>query len=230
MSVDLRAIRDKEVIFRVMRKPMGNELKSADAVRKTIFIFDEFDLSVLDLKARQDSKNLAKREWKKIVVDCEEDEEGEESGQVRGERSTQNTHPSSLLPRRDNSQPVKQRRYRALEYDNPEDIALDDLLELFQGPVPLISGIIIATTNKFEEIKAASERLIRPGRLTPIAFNNPNAETVQEISQYYFHKNVTLPSSYSAKYSSAQLMHSIATFTSNHSLDEAFNQFQQLFQ
>jgi len=71
------------------------------------------------------------------------------------------------------------------------DFSLEDLLELFQGAVPLRGSIIIATTNHFDRIKEALPALVRPGRLTPINFDNLNWDTLQELVQYYFKE--TLP-------------------------------------
>ena len=55
------------------------------------------------------------------------------------------------------------------------EFQLEDLLEILQGPVPREGQIIIATTNKFDEIKNECPALFRPGRLTPIEFGSNNA-------------------------------------------------------
>jgi hypothetical protein len=64
-----------------------------------------------------------------------------------------------------------------------------DLLEIFQGPVPLDGMIIMATTNKFDEIKNSCPELFRPGRLTPVYFGYIHIETLHEISRFYFGKD-----------------------------------------
>jgi hypothetical protein len=72
-------------------------------------------------------------------------------------------------------------------YSN-EDISLEDLLEIFQGPVPIEGAIIIATTNKFKEIYELCPALFRPGRLTPVEFDYLEQKTFTEISQYFYNK------------------------------------------
>lgn len=69
------------------------------------------------------------------------------------------------------------------------DITLEDLLEIFQGPVPLDGSIIIATTNKYEEISKLCPALFRPGRLTPIHFNNLEKDILNNMTKYFFAKD-----------------------------------------
>lgn len=75
-------------------------------------------------------------------------------------------------------------------------LILKDLLDVFQGPVPVEGRIIIATTNYYDRIKKICPELFRPGRMTPIKFDYPTKEIVQEISKYYFDKelDIDLPS------------------------------------
>jgi hypothetical protein len=76
---------------------------------------------------------------------------------------------------------------RTITEDNKSDILrLRDLLELFQGPVPVRDRIIVATTNNFEQIRNIIPPLFRPGRLTPIKFTYLDWPSLQELSQYYF--------------------------------------------
>lgn len=74
--------------------------------------------------------------------------------------------------------------------DSLYDITLEDLLEIFQGPVPLDGSIIIATTNKFEEISKLCPALFRPGRLTPFHFGNVDRYILNEMSVYFFEKEL----------------------------------------
>lgn len=64
-------------------------------------------------------------------------------------------------------------------------------MELFQGAVPNTGGIIIATTNHYDKIKDALPALFRPGRLTPVLFDNLNWETLQSLTQFYFQTQLT---------------------------------------
>jgi hypothetical protein len=76
---------------------------------------------------------------------------------------------------------------RTITEDNKSDILrLRDLLELFQGPVPVRDRIIVATTNNFEQIKNIIPPLFRPGRLTPIKFTYLDWVSLQELCLHYF--------------------------------------------
>jgi len=76
--------------------------------------------------------------------------------------------------------------------ENRDNWCIEDLLELFQGPVPMYQTIIIATTNNFDEIKRICPALVRPGRMTPIYFGYVTKNILQEISKYYFGKKLKI--------------------------------------
>jgi hypothetical protein len=80
-----------------------------------------------------------------------------------------------------------------MDNDNRSQIIrLADLLELFQGPVP-IARQIIATTNHFNKIKASLPALFRAGRLTDIEFKYLNWATLNKLTMYYLKNEMTLP-------------------------------------
>lgn len=81
---------------------------------------------------------------------------------------------------------------RNVSESNKSDILrLGDLLELFQGPIPINDRIIIATTNHFDEIKNSLPALFRPGRLTPINFDYMDWASFIELCEYYFKSKPT---------------------------------------
>lgn len=67
-------------------------------------------------------------------------------------------------------------------------LRISDLLELFQGPIPIKDRIIIATTNHFEKIRDSLPALFRPGRLTPLKFTYLDWQIFGELCIYYFEK------------------------------------------
>jgi ATP-dependent 26S proteasome regulatory subunit len=73
-----------------------------------------------------------------------------------------------------------------------DDFELNDLLEIFQGPVPREGQIIIATTNKYDEIKEVCPALFRPGRLTPVEFGYMTSKEVNELANVYFGHEVDI--------------------------------------
>jgi hypothetical protein len=71
---------------------------------------------------------------------------------------------------------------------NSDDIVLRDLLDILQGTIPIDGSIIIATTNKYEEIKDLCPELFRAGRMTPIFFGYLDREGFKGFCKYYFDK------------------------------------------
>lgn len=68
-------------------------------------------------------------------------------------------------------------------------LQLNDLLEIFQGPVPLTGGIVIATTNRYNELVEMLPALFRDGRLTPIKFDYFDDNMMNKFCQHYFDEN-----------------------------------------
>ncbi len=73
-----------------------------------------------------------------------------------------------------------------------DTLRIFDLLELFQGVVSPPNRIIIATTNHYEEIRNSLPALFRPGRLSQIEFKYLTWDLLNELSQYYFQKPMTI--------------------------------------
>jgi hypothetical protein len=92
---------------------------------------------------------------------------------------------------------------RTTNEENMSDILrLSDLLELFQGPVPIKDRIIIATTNHLDHIRESLPALCRPGRLTPLEFSYLDWPSLNALCQYYFQQDmdcdpveITIPTS-----------------------------------
>ncbi len=81
---------------------------------------------------------------------------------------------------------------RNMDDDNKSNILrLSDMLELFQGPVPIKNRIIMATTNNFDKIKNALPALFRSGRMSPIHFDYLDWKSLNELCFYYFNQYLT---------------------------------------
>ncbi len=77
--------------------------------------------------------------------------------------------------------------------DNTSNILrLSDLLELFQSPVHIKQRLIIATTNYFEKIQNTLPQLFRSGRLSDIKFDYLDWASLNDLTQYYFGKSISL--------------------------------------
>jgi hypothetical protein len=71
-------------------------------------------------------------------------------------------------------------------------LTLNDLLELFQGPIGRPGSIIIATTNHYDFIKESLPALVREGRMTPIKIDYLDWKSFKELVRFYFNKETTL--------------------------------------
>ena len=65
-------------------------------------------------------------------------------------------------------------------------VTLRDLLTIFQGAVPIDGCIIMAITNKYDELRDKCPALFRAGRMTPVYFGNFDPSMVDRVSRYYF--------------------------------------------
>lgn len=70
------------------------------------------------------------------------------------------------------------------------EITVEDLLTLFQGPMPITGSIIFATTNNFDEISQAHPALVRDGRLTPYYCGNFDEVEIRDFVKYWFETDV----------------------------------------
>lgn len=129
--------------------------------KDALFLFEEFDISVKQLYYRE----------QKLLHGMDD----------------YFTKMSSLLNNNDKNTKIDDIRKAA---NNPNEFMLRDLLEIFQGPIPIESMIMMATTNKYDEIKEMCPELFRPGRLTPICFGYIDRDTLQEISMYFFSEKI----------------------------------------
>lgn len=207
ISVDLRTIKDKNEVYKIMRRPIiGDEYSQPN---KVVYIFDEFDLTVLDLYAKKNKKNTICTTWINNITNNNNNKKHQyvlnkfNDTNVftdQGDNKSEDSHNKD-----DTCNEVEGLNY------NTTEMTLDDLLEIFQGPVPLDGSIIIATTNKFEEIKKLCPALFRPGRLTPVHFDNADNVTIIEMCKYYYNIDYVPESDISHYNLSPSLLTQIAT-------------------
>lgn len=129
--------------------------------KDVIYLFEEFDISIKDLYKREQERTSMEEKYYNTMLHVKND---------------------------DDECKIK---ISDLYKKSKSEFTLRDLLEIFQGPVPFSQAIIIANTNKYEEIKEMCPELFRPGRLTPVYFDYINVDTLQELSLYYFNKKIT---------------------------------------
>ena len=177
VSIDIRSVKNREKIFKMVRRPRVCENSHTLNPKNVVYIFDEFDLTVSELCCREKNKNKATNEWLTLLTKFQKDKDDKEDSETT-------LTPPNL----------------------DENMSLTDLLEFFQGPVPLTGAIIIATTNKYEEIKEMCPALVRPGRLTPVYFGNADSKTINEISNYHFGRDIDISPGYIPSISPSQVL------------------------
>ncbi|MGL5934898.1 MAG: Hint domain-containing homing endonuclease [Cetobacterium sp.] len=82
---------------------------------------------------------------------------------------------------------------RSMDEDNKSNILrLNDLLELFSPAIPVKGRIIIGTTNHLEKMKSRIPALFRAGRMTNVEFSYLDWESLNQLTKYYFDKEMSL--------------------------------------
>jgi SpoVK/Ycf46/Vps4 family AAA+-type ATPase len=69
-------------------------------------------------------------------------------------------------------------------------VTLSDLLTVFQGAVPVEGCIIIAMTNKYEELTQLCPALFRAGRLSPVEFEHFDMKMLSDVVKMYFGRGI----------------------------------------
>jgi hypothetical protein len=88
------------------------------------------------------------------------------------------------------AKPSKVRSSPSKESKKAPSVRCEQLLELIQGPVPLEGAILVATTNKFEEMNARFPRLFRPGRFEPVYFGYVDDVVLCDMVVHFFPREV----------------------------------------
>jgi len=108
------------------------------------------------------------------------------------------------------------------------DYDIKDLLDIFQGTVPVEGRIIIATTNDLEFIRNECPALIRDGRLTPVEFGYLEADVFDKMCMYFFNTTFEVPVGVIiSTIPTSTLMNHIMHAKLNEDIDIAVHCFQQ---
>lgn len=158
VSLDILDINNKNDIFEIMRNPKVMHVSCRP--KDVVFIFDEFDRTVFSIL--EGAKR--KKHQKTIQIIDQNDKQTQTQGQEQPLLQIQNEDPNIVSTA----------------------LCIEDLQEIFQGSIPLEDAIIIANTNRYEELKALCPALFRVGRLTPIKFDNADGWFINEVSKRFF--------------------------------------------
>ena len=187
ISIDLLAIDDKNKIFDIMRNP---PITRSSSLKDVIYIFDEFDRTVLTLcKRKQKDKQHSKIIKKYINKFIKTNSDSCDSSDLEKQKPKKN--PKDI---KNNTGEKEVSAKKAIENSNDDStkLTIEDLQEILQGPIPLENSIIIASTNKFEEMNTLCPALFRHGRLTPIYFGNADSYFINEIAKLFFRQELII--------------------------------------
>lgn len=191
----------------------GHRAKFTISPENTVYVLDEFDIAVrylnakLELEAIRKKKNInriqkVKNKQIKAMYDFSatefsSDDESESESEDDEKKKLLEKKRKKIAKKKEKQKEKQKKAEDTTELDSlvkadngNYSITLDDLLQIFQGPIANTGSIIIATTNNFEDIQKICPRLFRDGRLKPIYFGYPNKETLNEISKYYFDREL----------------------------------------
>lgn len=209
ISLDLRDLTKTE-LYQTLHNPNS---KYCSSYKDAVFLFEEIDASIKELYLRGKKQESAASEYENRMMKYYGGYGGYGSYKKYGNYGSNYTSNYTITDKDADTQPTEITKETdkdtekdtknvtnkfTSQYDEISKLSkvrtefnIRDLLEVFQGPVPFEQMIIIANTNKFDEIKDMCPELFRPGRLTPIYFGYVNRDTLQDISKYYFDRKIT---------------------------------------
>jgi len=193
VSLDIRDIRSRSKMFQVLNNP---NIKGLDVHPKNcVFVFEEFDISIKILYKEMQIREKKIKKWENDINTFNIDDYLSKLPMLdKEEDDTDNKNDDKTVTSK--KERPRRKRYSFIPEldltDDKQKFSLTDLLELFQGTVPNDGAIIIATTNHYDEIKQMCPALFRPGRLTPVYFGYVNRTILQQISMFYFNKELTI--------------------------------------
>jgi len=167
-------ITNKKGLFELIKTPnVGQQLVGRVKAGEVVFILDEIDAAIRQIiQNSENKKSIVNRKeslLESIILEKYYDEKS--AKKPEDDKDTKKVNPFSKIN---------------------NDLTIEDLQELFQGPVPIEGAILIATTNKFEEIQTVCPALFRPGRLTPVKFDYADNWTLNKITEHYYKKRTTI--------------------------------------
>ena len=162
ISIDLRDTDSKKQIYQIIQRPVVNGCNGQ--AKDVIIVLEEIDMAIKELNNRSMLKDKLNIALSSTYDKIINDDKDDDISKLNRVRS---------------------------EYPS-ERFVLRDLLDIFQGTIPVNGSIIIATTNKFNEIKNICPELFRNGRMTPVYFGYLDKKYIQKMSKYYFGRELDI--------------------------------------
>ena len=203
ISIDLNLYIDKKQdlysLFHSQEFNLPNNNNKQTINKNSIIILEEFDNCIkrlVDLEKLHQFKSNAIRQSfdsKKNAISIKNNEKDTDHTDSYGSISSNSKSHREFSNKLSMINLDIDTSIKAMNESSKSDILrLSDLLELFQGPIPIKDRLIIATTNHFEEIKNTLPALFRPGRLTPIHFPYLDWKSFNELCYYYFKQRTNI--------------------------------------
>jgi hypothetical protein len=168
ISIDLSSIRNKSTLLKVIYQPMIGEIWGCEP-KDYIVVLEELDVAIKQLNEETDKKDKMKS-----LVDVKW---------------------SSVYQPNDKTDDKEKRDYTDI-YNSYKEIkrnyTIRDLLEVVQGSFTANGMIIIATTNKLDEIEEQCPELVRDGRLTKVRFGYLDINNFKLLCNHYFGTQVII--------------------------------------
>jgi hypothetical protein len=193
ISVDILST-NRNKLYQIFKSPCVN--KTYVEPEKVIFVFDEFDLVIMALHEKELKR---KREEEANQNKLENYEK-----QMKYYLKHSNELDENGIPK--NKEPILPSGTCKDTAQINDEITVQHLLELIQGPVPLRGAIFIATTNEFKKIYKICPALFRTGRLTPVFFGYAENDTLNDISMHYYNQTINFQHKVISSISTAEIM------------------------
>jgi hypothetical protein len=219
----------KDELVRIFHEP---EINGEPCLPKeVIYVLDEFDLDLDNIisKSQHKAKQAEKMEatidgYFKTAVSQDDTtvEQVDEKSKKPVQRVTSDV--TSRVSKASDVLDNMSKTFDKVNVMKSDIVTVEDLLTIFQGAIPIEGCIIIAMTNKFEEIEKICPKLFRPGRLTPVYFGYFDVKMVKKVSRYYFGKEfeTELDDNMTIQVAPAQFMELVS---SSMMQDESYNAF-----
>lgn len=220
----------KDELVRIFHEP---EINGEPCLPKeVIYVLDEFDLDLDSIiaKSQYRVKQAEKIEetmdgyFKSAIsqtdheeIEIKDEKIKEPPKRVQSDVTTRMSKASDVLD-------SMSKTFDKMNVIKSDIVTVEDLLTIFQGAIPIEGCIIIAMTNKFDEIEKICPKLFRPGRLTPVYFGCFDVKMIKKVSKHYFGKEfeTELEDNTSIPIPPAQIMELVS---SSMMQDETYNAF-----
>lgn len=102
-----------------------------------------------------------------------------------------------------------------------EMVTLADLLTVFQGAVPIEGCIIVAMTNRYEELTQLCPALFRAGRLSPVQFEHFDMKMLSDVVKMYFGQEIKYETNHQLEIPPSEIMEIITpAMIQHHTYDQ----------